>query len=94
MVNMIKCIIKITRIITRCGWWSYAERVLDGELTYFRLITNDDCRKMFKSQYVMLGTTPSYNLQRNRTDVRSIVLADKEAVRKGTIWTKRGHGEV
>lgn len=75
MAHVIKCTIKITRTITRCGWWSYAQRVLDGELTYFKEITNDECRKMFDSQYVMLGTTPLYNLQRNKTEVRSIVLA-------------------
>lgn len=45
MAHVIKCTIKITRTITRCDWWSYAQRVLDGELTYFKEVTNDECKK-------------------------------------------------
>lgn len=81
-----KCSIKITRVVTYCGAYSHASRMSNGEASYYKEITRDECLKIQSTGFSTVYNVPISGVLRNSTINRPVVFAgsvDKKGNCKG-----------
>lgn len=76
-LQVYKCSVKITRIITHCGMHSHASRVSSGEISYYKELSPYECDVMQRSGYFQIGETRMTGIQGNSTHYKHIVLAGR-----------------
>lgn len=89
LTHVYKCSLKITRIITHCGMHSHASRVQDGEISYFKELSRDECMRIQETGFYTLAGTPYMDIPRNGSLNRPITLAgsaNKEGSCKGSTY--------
>lgn len=81
MVHTYICRVKITRQITHCGMHSHASRVSEGELSYYKEFTHEECINLQKTGYMIIASTQIMGIPRNGTTHKPITFAGSSSIK-------------